>query len=236
MALTFLDFGPLSFSFEIRYPDTYLLWDRAGQVAEELRGHHKITRRLAGEPGKIAFVIDGKTEVTWQMDRLIVADHEPSTSKTDGFYLACENCFDITLRNLGVSELTRVGFRPIFVKKFSSKADAAAALLSMGLIRVPAGKKLNIEPTQKYPEYAIKCEDDKFGYTLRLSVQEVNYEMELIPQWKGHTVEPKREFFIAFDIDYYSLAALPVGSFRVREWLAQILHAIHRDTDSFFVG
>jgi hypothetical protein len=235
MPLTFSDFSPVSFSCEIRYPETYLLWDRAGQVTEDLRNHHQITRRIVAEPGKIAFVTDTSKEVTWQLDRLIVIDHQPPASKADIFYRLCSDCYDMTLRNLGVSELKRVGFRTIFAKKFSSKDDAAAALLSIGLIHVPAGKHLNIEPVQKYPEYAIRCEDEKFGYTLRLSVQEVNYELELSPQWKGNVVEPRHEDHLALDIDYFSRAALPVGSLRIEEWLAQVLHAIRRDADSYLV-
>lgn len=235
MPLTFSDFSPKSFAFEIRYPDAYLLWDRAGQVTEDLRTRHEITRRIGAEPGKIAFVTDATKEVTWQLDRLIVVDHQPPTSKVDVFCRLCADCFDVTLRNLGVSELKRVGFRPVFVKKFSSREDAAATLLSVGLIHVPAGKNLNIEPVQTYPEYSIRCEDEKFGYTLRLSVQEVNYELELSPQWKGNAVESRHEDHIALDIDYYSRGALPVGSFQVEEWLAQVLHAIRRDADSYLV-
>ena len=65
--------------------------------------------------------------------------------------------------------------------------------------------------------------------------QEVNYELELSPQWKGNTVEPKHEDHLVLDIDYYSRATLSLGSFRVEEWLPQVLHVIRRDADSYLV-
>jgi hypothetical protein len=193
MPLTFSDFSPISFGFEIRYPDAYLLWDHAGQMTEELKSRYEITRRVAAEPLRIAFVVRGTQEVTWQLDKLIIVDYQPLSSKFDSFYRLCSDCFELTVRNLGVSELKRVGFRPIFAKKYLNKDDAGAALLSAGLIHVPMGKALNIEPGRRYPEYAIRCEDDKFGYMLRLGVQEVNYELEPSPQWRGNVVEPKHE-------------------------------------------
>ena len=236
MPLTFSDFSPANFVFEVRYRDAYLLWDHAGHVLEELRSRHEITRRIAGEPTRISFVVDATKEVTWLMDRLSIIEHQPEKSKTDAFGRFCADCLDLTVENMGVGELNRVGYRSIFVKKFSRKEDAGAALLSAGLIRIPKGKNFNIEPTNTYPEYAIKCEDEKFGYVLRLSVQEVNYELEMSPQWKGNALERKHEDHVALDIDYYSRGVLAVGSFKVEEWLGQVAHAIRRDADSYLVG
>ena len=235
MRLTFSDFSPSSFAFEVRYPEAYLLWDRAGQVAEDLRTGHEITRRLAAEPGRIAFDTETTREVSWHLDRPVVIDHQPQLSKVDAFYSLAADCLEMTLRHLGVSELKRVGFRPIFAKKFASKEEAAATLLSLGLVNVPKGKNLNIDPLQRYPEYAMRCEDEKLGYMIRISLQEVNYELEFAPQWKGGAVEPRHEDHLTLDVDYYSRAVIPVGSFRVEEWLAQVLHAVRRDADSYLL-
>jgi len=233
MPLTFSDFSPASFSFEVRYPDAYLLWDRAGQLSEDLQNRHQITRLTTAQPGKIAYVVNMTSEVSWQLNNLVVIENRPSTATMDAFYRLCSDCFELTLRLLAVNEIKRVGFRMVFFQKFSSKDDAAAALLSAGLLQFPPGKRFNVDPVQRYPEYAIRCEDQKFGYMLRLLVGEVNYELDLTPQWKGNAVEPKHEDHLVLDFDYYSRASLPTGSFRVEEWLPQVLHVIRRDADSF---
>lgn len=235
MPLTFSDFGPVGLAFEIRYPDAYLLWDHAGQLTQELRERHEVTRLLTALPGKIAFIADATREVSWELERLIVLDHQPKTATFDAFFTLCEDCFEITTRNLLVSEVKRVGFRPTFSKKFANKEEAAAALLATGLLHVPTGKNFNVAPTNQYPEYAIRCESEKFGYMLKLVVQEVNYEFEPPPHWRGNVVEPTHEERLTFDFDYYSRATMPVGSLKVSEWLSQVIHLIRRDADSYLV-
>ncbi|HTS50399.1 MAG TPA: hypothetical protein VMH05_20780 [Bryobacteraceae bacterium] len=233
MPLTFSDFSPVGLAFEIRYPDAYLLWDHAGQMSQELREIHEITRLVSADPGKIAFIAEGTREVSWSLGSMIVLDHRPRNSAFESFFTLCKDCFEIATRNLSVSELKRVGFRPTFSKNFPSKEEAVAALLSTGLLYTPAGKNFNVEPAGRYPEYAIRCEDEKFGYLLRLVVQEINYEFEPPPQWMGNVVDPTHEQRLTLDIDYYSRAAIAVGSLNVSEWLAQVTHAIRRDADSY---
>jgi hypothetical protein len=132
-----------------------------------------------------------------------------------------------------VSEVKRLGFRTTFSKTFPTKEEAGSALLSAGLVHIPAGKHFNVEPTYQYPEYTIRCEDEKFGYLLKLVVQDVNYEFEPPPQWRGKAVEPTHVQRLTLDIDYYSRATMPVGSLNVREWLSQVIHAVRRDADAY---
>lgn len=233
MALTFSDFRPIGLAFEIRYPEAYLLWDRAGRIAQELQARYPVSRLTSAEPGKIVFSCSRGQEITWQLDRLIVADYRPA-SRLDEFYPICEQCFDITVSNLEITELKRVGFRPAFAKNFPTREEAGATLLATGILRVPEGKQFNVEARCTLPEYGIRREGEKFGYALKISVQTVKYEFAPPPQWQGNEVEAKEEQRVTLDLDWYTVAPMPVGAMRVTEWLTQIMHAVRRDTDGFF--
>lgn len=236
MPLTFAEFSPVSLVFEIRYPEAYLLWDRAGETAQELRESHEITRFISAEPAKIAFVVEGTKEVTWALTAMSVADHQPKSATYEDFFQLCKDCYEIAVRNFSVTELKRVGFRSTFSKRFDNKEAAVAALLDANLIYIPEGKKFNVNATSRNPEYAVRCEDEKFGYLLRLLVQEIKYEFEPPPQWRGKFVESTNEQRLTLDIDYYSRATIPVGSLSVSEWLSQVSHSIRRDSDLYLIG
>lgn len=235
MSISFADFRPVGLAFEVRYPDSFLLWDRAGQIARELQARYSISRLTSAEPGKIVFVYKRTYELTWQLDRLIVVDHRPATP-IDEFYRVCEDCFNIAVDVLEISELKRVGFRPGFAKKFASRQDAAAALLATDVIHIPEGKQFNVEALQTFPEYAVRHEGEKFGYSLKISVQSVKYEFEPPPQWEAVDLKLTDEHRIMFDVDWFTLAPMPVGAMSVTDWLSQIMHAIRRDADRYLKG
>ena len=89
MTLSFSDFRPILFVFEVRYPEAFLLWDRAGQVATQLQARYPVSRLNSAEPGKIVFICDRTKEITWQLDRLIIIDHRPGSAKLEAFYDLC---------------------------------------------------------------------------------------------------------------------------------------------------
>jgi len=232
MPLTFSDFTPVGLAFEVRYPEAYLLWDNAGQVAQDLKARYPVSRLASAEPAKVAFSC-GSQELTWQLDRLVVLEHQPEASHFEDFYQLCEDCLDITVHNLGISELNRVGFRPSFAKNFATKEEAGVSLLSTGIVYAPEGKQFNVDALHTYPEYAVRRESEKFGYVLRILVQEVKYEFDPRPQWRGNVVEPRKEQRVTFDLDWYTRAPMPIGALEVKDWLAQIVHAIRRDADRY---
>lgn len=110
MALTFSDFQPVQAVFEVRYPEAFLLWDRAGKLARQFQASYSLSRLTSAEPGKVVFVEDRTREVIWQLDRLSVRDHQPGSPSLEEFFGLCEDCLRITTEALEVQELKRVGF------------------------------------------------------------------------------------------------------------------------------
>jgi hypothetical protein len=234
MMLSFTDFRLVGLAFELRYPDAFLLWDRAGQLAGQLQARYPVTRLTSAEPGKVVFLCDRTKEISWHLDRLIVIDHRPGSAKPERFYDLCEQCFELTAEHLQIEELKRAGFRLTFAKVFPTKEDAGDALVAAGILRIPHGKQFNIDAPHTLPEYAIRREGEKFGFLLRISIQSVKFEFEPPPQWEITEVPSKEEHRLVFDLDWYTIGAMPVGSMKVSEWLSQIIHAVHRDADAYF--
>jgi len=135
---------------------------------------------------------------------------------------------------LEIRELKRVGFRPTFAKIFPTREDAGDVLVDAGILRIPQGKHFNVDAPHTIPEYAIRREGDKFGFLLRISVQSVKFEFEPPPQWRTAEASSEEEQRLVFDLDWYTLGTMPVGSMKVSEWLSQIIHAMRRDADEYF--
>lgn len=234
MSLSISDFVLRGMSFEVRYPTAYLFWDRAGQIAEDLRSRYPAMRLASAEPGKTVFAI-AKQEVSWQLDRLVILDFGPGSSQAiDDFFKICEDCFAITIDNLGITELSRVGIRPTFIRSFSSKEEAAAKLAEAAILHIPDGKQFNVDPIATYPEYSIRREGEKFGYYLRAYAETFRQNFESPPQWRGTVPETKEEHALMLDVDYYTRASMQVGALKVKELLSQVLHVVRRDADNYF--
>src|SRR5208337_2471987 len=91
---------------------------------------------------------------------------EPEKS-LDQFFKDSREFIRLTTHHLQVSSYKRVGFRLLYFKEFEDRNAAASAFFSLGLIRVPDGKKFEIEEQPTNPQYALRWENEKKGAMLQ---------------------------------------------------------------------
>src|SRR5216683_4641879 len=126
--LTIDDFKPFSVTCELRYKNAYLIYDRTGQVLEELReSFTDINVSIAG-PQQTAFVAE---EGTFTLEIGACRFTSGRLDKNgETFAKHCKAFFDAVTDQLQISVFTRIGLRLILRKEFKTEDEPKAALAS----------------------------------------------------------------------------------------------------------
>lgn len=224
----------ISASFEIRYDNAYLLWDRSGFVWSTIKSIYPNIEPQHAEPNLSNFVLDDRFQFSVKIDRVAVIDQTPKSSLNDFMEIA-DGFTKSVVECLEISEYTRLGLRLVYNKFFPNRESAANFLIESGMMVVPEGKHFNIEGKVFFPQYGLAWEDDNFGLNTKLKVQNRKVELKVpsgIEEVAPFNIE-KPEF--QYDIDYYTLNRIKKGQLNVNEWINQIYHLIKRDS-SIFLG
>ena len=107
----------------------------------------------------------------------------------------------------------------------------------MGLIRLPEGKKFEIQELPTNPSYGVRWESEKKGATLQCRVEtrvvDIQSPIEMV-----RYMEPihKETSGVVVDIDYYTIAPVESGQMDVFEWMRHGMLLIARDSGYLFGG
>src|SRR5258706_10138270 len=121
------DFKLETSSFEYRYGQSFLLWDKAGSIWTEAVQRWPKLKLVRGEPGVTTFTLDNLYELAVSIDKVHVISHFPSI---ENFVELCEAFTTMTHRQLELRQFTRLGFRLIYFRQFPTKETASDAVFA----------------------------------------------------------------------------------------------------------
>ena len=234
--LDLADFDIDKVTFEIRYDNAYLLWDRAGLIWSEAQHQWPSLTVQRAEPNNTIFLLDRRYELGVELKRTFVNAYRPAAD-LGNFIDILEKFVPLVNRALELSRYIRIGFRLFYVKPFADADGASAAVLSTGQLRTPAGRHFNIDGKPLYPECFLRWEGKTTAVRVHLAARSRKLDFEPTPE-AAKILDPvhsdKHE--VLLDIDYYTLANVTIGQFRVKDWLTQAFHIIKRDSGVFLGG
>jgi hypothetical protein len=221
-------------TLEVRFPEAYRLWDKAGSIWSDARGLFADFRNLNANPGQVNFFADERFSLNISLDKIYCIDHKPyinSDKRLDVF----DGFMKIALESLKVSTLNRIGCRTISGLEFKSKQDVIRAMKEMNLIRTPSSKFFNIDPINISPSYIAEIDDGDIGYRMSISAQTRKFEISILPETVDflENKEEKTDESLVIDVDFYTMKPIDVGAFRASAWMERCERSISRDMDGF---
>lgn len=222
-------------TLEVRYPFALAIWDQSGQLWKAIQEKWPDIAPIAVDPRKVDFQT-GKTRFTVEFEQARITVVEPEKS-LEQFFKDSKEFVRLTTHHMQILTFKRVGFRLLYFKEFKDKIDAAKAFFSLGLIRLPEGKKFEIEEQPLNPNYALRWESEKKGVMLSCRVETRTVDITPPPE-AARVMKPihKETSGVVLDIDYYTVAPVEPGQIDAHEWMKHAMHVIARDSRYLFEG
>jgi hypothetical protein len=215
-------------SFEVRYPNAFLLWDNAGRVWTAVSEVYPDATLDESSPNKIAVSIGEKYHTSVNIDRSSFVVSIPKSGLSELIEVASFIC-PILISRLELSVFTRIGLRVIYEKRFETR-EAAAAFVSEHLpFAAPTGKYLNVNSVLVEPDLAIRVEDEVQGYLVRFQSKRVSLSLPLPVEFRDLAPSKIDRTFATFDVDYYAHGTTNVAAFNARGLIESWFQVIKRD-------
>jgi hypothetical protein len=224
-----------SVAFEVRYDQAYLLWDRAGALWQAVHRIAPTIKLTESVPAKISGFIERRFHVSVELEKVLIIVYPPPSTVED--YIAlCRDILAAAIDILGVKIYSRIGLRLIHHRRFRSSEEAADALLSTGIMKVPEGKHFGIEGPPKLPHYAIRLDGDNLAVQVNLHTQERKLKID-VPLGETALESVEKDIFeLIYDVDYFTIGTVDIGQFRASDWIPNALRVIRRDSKVFLGG
>ncbi|MGE4080112.1 MAG: hypothetical protein AB7F22_31670 [Reyranella sp.] len=205
-------------TFEVRYERNLNLWDRPGRYWNSWLAKYPDIKINSATPNEVQAIGPNVRAMTG-LDRSFIIANRPENLKDleEKATLMVDLLGDV----LEVAAFNRLGFRTVYRRRFADKQEAAAAMINVGLLKVPTASAFGIEnATVLHPEYAVKLEGEDFGVRVAMKAQELKITIETSGDVEEE-MAPKQEDQIfqdvIFDLDYYTLKPVLMGQLRVSE-------------------
>jgi hypothetical protein len=219
-------------TFEARYSNAYIAWDRAGRIWSQVSSKWPKTKMSKAEPMVTNFLVDDRYDFELKLDMAHVTDLTPSSSLKE-FTSNADEFINIVADSIDLREFTRLGFRLIYSRKFTDKYEAANSLISTKMISVPTGKHFNYEGKVVMPNFSMRWEGESAGVRAMLTAQDKKIDLDVAPGEEEIRAVHVERSEVVFDIDYYTLKTTTRGQLNAKEWISQAYHLIKRDSRAF---
>jgi hypothetical protein len=233
--INFMDLKLTQATFEVRYDNSYFLWDRAGVIWTKITSLWPDLKIERIEPSITTFKLENKYQLSVNLDKAYIVDLKPSSSLKE-FMEKANDFIRLISQTLEIINFTRIGFRLIYIKNFPDKYAAANSLLSTKMMIAPEGRQFNIEGKAFLPKYSLVWEGDSSGARILLEVRDKKIDFEAHPAIEELNSIHIEKHELVYDVDYYALAKVSIGQLNIKEWLDQIYHLIKRDSKTFLGG
>lgn len=184
------------------------------------------------EPNRQSFNIqEKKIQLQIEWDKAFLIAYMPDSSLSEFTEIASD--FEKLVREaIEIPEYTRLGFRPIFSKKYDTQKNATKDIIEKTKIDfyVPGGKHFNIEGTPTEAGWSLRIEDSDHGVTLTVKSEKQTVEFNVPLEVEDFEQKKTERASLLFDVDYYTLKSVGVFQLNVRDWLTQAFHLIKRDS------
>ena len=232
-ALAFDDFKPFTTTCELRYKNAYLIYDRTGQIMQEMQGLFTNIAVAAATPQASQFTAE---EGTFNLE---IAATRYTTGRvgkhSEIFIHNCNSFFNSVIDRLEINIFTRIGLRCILKKEFQTEDEAKAALAAVPFPGSAPRKRFNIAegPT----EVLFRWEDKQIGAFVRLKAETTEVTINVQPEFRD--VIPKFEkklIGLTLDVDYYTVAPVEREKWIGHEWIPAKLRVIKKEVDGILQG
>lgn len=230
----FDDLAIFNAAFEVRFDDAYLLWDKSGALWSEVAAAFPELTRQHAEPTRVVFASIGaavERELTVEIGRMGFVEYNPDR-QLKRFANAVDRFVEIVKSQLRPERYQRTGLRTIFRKEFTKAEEAAEQLLAMGFHQalVAPEKLFGVPGPSVQPELALRREDGKNGFAIRLRAETQKIELPPVPGWPGLGLPiTKTRHWLVLDVDCYIQSAISADALSTEDWILQTAHVIKRD-------
>jgi uncharacterized protein (TIGR04255 family) len=233
-SLTIDDFKPFSTTCELRYTSAYLIYDRTGQVLEDLRKTFTDITVSTASPAQTAFVAE-EGSFTLELGACRFTSSRFDNKNAETFAKHCATFFGVVTSQLQINVFTRIGLRYIARKEFKTLDESKAALASMALVNLKPTKRFN--SSESPTEILFRWEDAQIGAFIRLRAETVDIKFSSTPELQDHVPKVDKKLHgLTLDIDYYTIAPVEHEQWNCLEWLNQKLRIVRKEADGILHG
>jgi len=228
-ALTIDDFSPSQATCELRYKNAYLVFDRTGQIIQDLRESFTDIQPIIATPQQTAFTAtEGHFQLELGACRFTGAQAD---TKLETFAKQCKTFFDAVTEHLQITVFTRIGFRYVLRKEYKTEAESRIALGSMQLANLKPDKRFNSSDSPT--EVMFRWEDEQVGATVRLKADTTEIKVAAPVELRESALKLEKKIIgLTLDIDYYTVAPVEREQWDAQEWLPQKLRMMKKEADS----
>jgi uncharacterized protein (TIGR04255 family) len=232
--LTIDDFKPFSVTCELRYKSAYLIYDRTGQVLEDLRDKFTDISVSTAGPAQTAFMAEEGT-FTLELGACRFTSSRFDNKNAETFAKHCAGFFDAVTNQLQINVFTRIGLRYIARKEFKTLDESKAALASMTLANLKPTKRFN--SSESPTEIAFRWEDGQIGAYFRLRAETTEIKFPSAPELQDYVPKVDKKLYgLTLDIDYYTAAPVEREQWNALEWLQQKIRIVRKEADGILNG
>ena len=223
------DFKLISAVCELRYENAYLLFDRTGQICQEVKSHFTDCEVTSAAPNQtILKAKEGNLSVELKQCR--VTSTSPDTS-LETFAINCKNFFDSVSDNLMVKAFTRIGLRVVFRKDCSELEQAKTALNSLKLLNIPENERFGAASAPR--EMIFRWDGTQVGAMLRLVAETGKIDVIFPPELEMEKSEIHKSITgLLLDVDYYTVAPVERSQWDAAAWIPRSLRTIRKQSDA----
>lgn len=215
---------------EVRYEMAFLIFDRTGAICIDCKEKYPELRLIQASPSSTSFSVGDYScwlEQTMARTVLAVARLDPKE-----FGLKSKPFFEIVLRHLEVSILTRLGLRQVYYRTFKDPDGASEAIRSLKLEDGPADESFGMKGQRN--ELVLRWESDQQGLMLHVVAIPGN---AVLPVFDIRGIErgfgERYKSALVFDVDFYTTAPVLRSQWDSEEWIVQSSHAVKKGLKRF---
>jgi len=199
---------------ELRFKDCYMYWDRTGEITMRHLAAVPSFQVVKADPGQVLLrsVAEGlHARFSYELASLV---HDNNESPDTNFAGRASSFVDTTLRLAEVRTLTRIGNRFTYHRRYSTEQDASSAMDALNAKLSLGGKFLDgwTDPRiskKRAKSFEFRLEDAHMGYRFQITTGEVE------------AVNESKKYFLAADIDIYTVAPTSIDTLHVSELTTQ---------------
>jgi hypothetical protein len=221
--------------FEIRYIQSFLVWDHAGVAWHQLRMSFPELKVRSAQPNQQAFSLSKSMAASAGLEMTNLTAYLPA-AEPEQFGTACGFFFPPIIKQLDISNLTRVGYRVTYRKVFETKEAAAEFAFAQAPDMRRSGKHFNIDGRSLDLDVGSRWEGETTGIFVRLQTDEQRLDVDIPPEFEGVESFHVQRYGVALDLDYYAHGNTAAAKLEPRALIENWSRLIRRDVEGFFNG
>lgn len=203
--------------FEARFLPSYLLWDRSGEMWSLIVRDFDDLKLVNAVPNSVQFESDLYYLVVETNLLRITSRDNPSfeefKKKTSSFLQAAIKFLDIEV-------FTRLGFRTIWNKEYSSMAETCDAFAELNLFRKFVPESFGLNKGNPTTEFKTTWEDARQGLTLMLRTEKRRADPQIPWEFRNvFNLKAVEKYVMAVDVDSYTVPQIRIEQLEISEWL-----------------